>query len=92
MRSAVRSRSSASRAWRTAASTWPASAYQSAGSPVQLGHVSGPLLEQVGLEHVAEQVVVAVPACGGRRAGRGRGSRRSNVSSIACRCRRLAAG
>ena len=40
-----------------------------AGTPVQLGDVLGPLVEQARVQHVGEEVVVAVPAPRGRRAG-----------------------
>ena len=44
-----------------------------AGPPVELGDEVRRLVQQVGPQHVGEEVVVPVPAAGGRRAGRGRG-------------------
>ena len=60
--SAARSTSPAASAWRTAACGIAGPVVPVAGAAVQLGHVAGPLVEQMSLQDVAEQVVVAVPA------------------------------
>ena len=61
-RSAAVSASPAASAWRMASSTCPFSAYQRLARRCSSGTSSGRSSEQVRVEHVGEQVVVAVPA------------------------------
>ncbi len=70
-------------AWRIASARLAVAGVPAAGPPVQVRHRVGLLVEQPGLQHVGEEVVVAVPAAAGRRAGPGRGCARSSAASIA---------
>ncbi len=67
--SAARSMSPAASACRTAASGSSGWSYHSLARRCSSGTSAGPLIEQAGVEHVGEQVVVPIPACGDRRGG-----------------------
>ena len=74
-RSAARSTSPPASAWRIASAGSPFCSYQALARRCSSGDQVRPLVEQPRPQHVGEEVVVAVPAGAGRRAGRGRGCR-----------------
>ena len=67
-------RSAAAKAWRTASGRSPSDSNQSLARRCRSATRSGCSSVEAGTQHVAEQVVVAVPAAAGRRGRRRRGS------------------